>query len=62
MSYIVQKTEKTFDIVEKDNNLIVKTTSDESEARKLCRSLNLGAGFNGFTPSFFCYSYPKVSN
>ena len=62
MSYIVQKTEKAFDIIEKDNNLIIKTTSDESEARKLCRSLNLGAGFNGFTPPFFCYSYPKVPN
>jgi hypothetical protein len=62
MSYIVHKTETAFDIIEKDNNLVIKTMTDEPEARKLCRSLNLGAGFNGFTPSFFCYSYPKVPN
>ena len=62
MSYIVQKTEKAFNIIEKGNDLVVKITTDEAEARKACRALNLGAGFNGFTPTFFCYNYPVVSN
>ena len=62
MSYYVKKTETVFDVVEKGSELVMKKFGDESEARKLCRSLNLGAGFNGNTPDFFCYTYPKVSN
>lgn len=62
MSYYVKKTEASFDIVEKESDFVLKTTDDESIAKKLCRSLNLGAGFNGYTPQFFCYQYPKVSN
>ena len=62
MSYYVRKTEAAFDIVEKDSELIMKTMTDESAARKLCRSLNLGTGFNGFTPPFFCLKYPNVPN
>lgn len=55
MSYRVSKVKgtNTYNIVEKSSELVVQTMDDEKEARKLCRSLNLGAGFNGFTPTFF---------
>jgi len=55
MSYRVSKVknESKFNIIEKGSELIVHTIDDEKEARKMCRSLNLGAGFNGFTPPFF---------
>jgi hypothetical protein len=47
-------------IVEKGTDLVVYKTSVIEEAMRLCRSLNLGAGFNGFTPSFFCLKYPVL--
>jgi len=55
MSYRVKKTKgkPKFNIIEKDTELVVHTLNNETEARKLCRSLNLGSGFNGFTPPFF---------
>jgi hypothetical protein len=54
MSYSVIKTNNDFyDILEKESdNVIEVAKTDEKEARALCRKLNLGAGFNGWTPDF----------
>ena len=49
-----------YNIIEKDSELTVFTTRDENESRSMCRSLNLGSGFNGNTPSFFCTTYPNI--
>lgn len=57
MSYSVLKKYKEYVIKEKDTNHVVFTTDDEREARKMCRSLNLGSGFNGFTPYFMTITY-----
>lgn len=62
MSYYVKGNGKKFDIIEKDTELTIISKTNEREANKLCRSLNLGAGFNGFTPNFFCYEYKGISN
>lgn len=54
MSYSVIKNEKNvFDILEKDSgNVIEVKKTDEKEVRSICRKLNLGAGFDGWTPDF----------
>lgn len=57
MSYSVKETGGVHEIIERGTNHVVATRKDNESARKLVRSLNLGCGFNGFTPSFFCYKY-----
>lgn len=53
MSYTVLKKERVCLIQEKDTDQVVFECKSEVDARKMCRSLNLGAGFNGLTPGFF---------
>ena len=60
MSYYIKKVESIYQIIEKDSELVVQETPDQTFARSRCRSLNLGSGFNGFTPEFFCAKYPLV--
>jgi len=54
MSYSVIKADNNFyGILEKESdNVIEITKTDEKDARDLCRKLNLGSGFNGWTPDF----------
>lgn len=58
MSYQVFEAKGTYDIVEKETGLVVATKHQRHDATKTCRALNLGAGFNGFTPTFFTLIYP----
>lgn len=58
MGYRVDEKKNLFEIVEKGSELVVATRKDKTEAVKLCRSLNLGSGFDGFTPPFFTLVYP----
>lgn len=46
------------EIVESATDLVIKTDMTQSEAKALCRRLNGGGGFNGFTPAFFCQTLP----
>ena len=57
MSYTVKETLGTFDIIEKDTNVKIVLKTDEKIAKSVCRKLNLGAGFNGWTPLFFSIKY-----
>lgn len=57
MSYAVKETLGTFDIIEKDTNVKIVLKTDEKIAKSVCRKLNLGAGFNGWTPLFFSIKY-----
>jgi hypothetical protein len=54
MSYSVIKNDKNlYDIFEKDSEVVIEVCKhDEDEARSVCRKLNLGSGFNGWTPEF----------
>lgn len=56
MTYRVEDTNK---IVEKDTGLTIEVCTTSREARKLCRTLNLGAGFNGWTPAFFTETFKQ---
>lgn len=60
MTYYIKEENSLYKIVEKGSELIVQETPDKSFARSRCRSLNLGSGFNGWTPPFFCAKYPEI--
>jgi hypothetical protein len=53
MSYSVKKQEDGYDILEKDTGTLIHLSCDETKARDICRKMNLGSGFNGWTPTFF---------
>lgn len=54
MSYSVIKNEKSlYDIFEKESDVVIELSkTDEKDARAVCRKMNLGSGFNGWTPEF----------
>lgn len=57
MSYVVKETHGKFNILEKDSNIVIEMEYDEKSARDICRKLNLGSGFNGWTPPFIAEKY-----
>lgn len=59
MTYRVQKEQGQYHIIEKDTDLVIRQVKEESRAREICRTLNLGAGFNGFTPAFFAQEFKQ---
>lgn len=52
MSYRVMKTPEGCDLFETESDTIIELKRSEKEVKDLCRKLNLGSGFNGWTPSF----------
>ena len=59
MSYSVIKNDLgTYDLIEKDSETVIEVGNKrEDETRSICRKLNLGAGFVGWTPRFFARKY-----
>ena len=57
MPYKVIENDKQFRVVERrsetNEELTIRTFLEKEEARKFSRSLNFGAGFDGWTPNFF---------
>jgi hypothetical protein len=53
MSYIVEKGKSGYNIQEKGTSTLIELERSESEVRTMCRKMNLGSGFNGWTPIFF---------
>lgn len=54
MTYEIVKTEQNvFDILEIKTKQVLNVSKKELDARILCKKLNKGYGFNGFTPTFF---------
>lgn len=59
MSYkVCANTTGGFDIKEIDTDATIVLKAVEGKARDLCRKLNLGAGFNGWTPAFMTEQFP----
>ena len=56
MSYKVIENNLNYDIIETSTDTVIKVNYIEKTARECCRKLNLGGGFNGWTPSFFANS------
>lgn len=56
MSYSVVKKGEVYNIMEKESDTEIVLERKEKEARDICRKLNLGSGFNGFTPHFLAHN------
>lgn len=54
---VESKDKKQFNVVERrpqfSEEYVIKKFSNKDDAKKMSRSLNLGSGFDGWTPSFF---------
>jgi len=59
MSYAVKLDKGQYDILEKETDTTIELNAKEKTARDICRKLNLGAGFNGWTPEFVAYRLKK---
>jgi hypothetical protein len=57
MSYAVTSKEGKYDLLEKSSDVLIELNYEEKKAKDMCRKLNLGAGFNGWTPPFFAVKY-----
>jgi hypothetical protein len=57
LNYKLVDNNNVFDIFETQTEQIIKSFDDNTEARKFLRHLNLGGGFDGWTPSFFMYKF-----
>jgi hypothetical protein len=53
MSYTLKKADTAYNIYEKSSDVLIELSFEEKKAKDLCRKLNLGSGFNGWTPLFF---------
>jgi len=61
MSYRILETEKGYDIVEKETGVVIELSRTEKDARNICRKLNLGSGFCGWTPMFLAKKCLQMS-
>ncbi len=52
---------QSVDIEEKNTGYLVLEDVLVGEARKIARHLNMGGGFDGWTPGFFLAKVPPVS-
>lgn len=57
MSYTLKKADTAYNIYEKSSDVLIELSCEEKKAKDLCRKLNLGSGFNGWTPTFFATKY-----
>lgn len=52
VNYKVESEAGLFHVIEKQTGHVVYTHHFASEAKKMMKHLNLGGGFDGFSPSF----------
>jgi hypothetical protein len=61
--YHVKSSNEKFDIIERSKeDVVIVMKATEHYARKLCKKLNSGSGFNGNTPTFFADITRKATN
>lgn len=61
MSYVVkEKTQNGFSILEKETEVEIEVPYSKKETNDVVRKLNLGSGFNGWTPMFFASRINQV--
>lgn len=49
------------DVIEVNTGHTIRSGLSVDKARELCRALNFGGGFDGFTPAFFIENNTKIS-
>lgn len=58
VNYKIIKEDKFFNVVETATEQVIKQLDSKQQAIKLVQHLNMGGGYDGFTPSFM--TYPEV--
>jgi len=58
VNYKIVKEDKFFNVVEAATEQVIKQLDSRQEAIKLTQHLNMGGGFDGFTPSYM--ALPQV--
>lgn len=53
---------RVWDLVEIPTGQVIKYSLKKNEAKELLRHLNMGGGFDGFTPAFFCNNAKAPDN
>jgi len=56
-NYKIEENNGIYSVVEYATEQTIGKFSDKLEARKLLRHLNLGGGFDGWSPSFFMKNF-----
>ena len=49
----------TYGVVETNTMNVIKNNMDHLHAKMMCRHLNFGGGFDGWTPAFFLQKIEK---
>jgi hypothetical protein len=62
VNYKIKVTEKGVGVIETSTNQIIREFKGIDKARKFLRHLNLGGGFDGWTPSFLLRDFSKYIN
>lgn len=55
VAYSMKTTDKGNFIVEKATGLEIPVNSDQKVAKEVMRNVNMGGGFDGYTPTFFTW-------
>jgi hypothetical protein len=58
-NYDIKTTKGKFQVTESTTDQVIITAKSIKKATVLCRNLNLGGGFAGWTPSFFITTAKK---
>jgi hypothetical protein len=59
MAYKITQEGKEYVVSEVETGQSMYKSNNRNDAKMVCRSLNLGSGFNGHTPDFFNQTYKK---
>jgi hypothetical protein len=62
MNYRINSKKNIFEVYETATEQVIKSFSDAKEAKKFMKSLNLGSGFDGWTPSFVLKDFSEYIN
>ena len=53
VNYKVQKSNDMYEVLETETGNVIEDGLTSNQAKDLCRHLNFGGGFDGWTPGFF---------
>lgn len=61
MNYKILENGYGYSVLETATEHIIYTFDNRSDAKKMMKHLNLGGGFDGFTPNFFLKNVANLS-
>jgi hypothetical protein len=59
VNYKIEKEDKQYKVVETATGYVIFTYTTQAEAKKMMKHLNLGGGFDGWSPAFILNTRKK---